>query len=318
LRPHTWSKPKPLIPVAGKPVLAHVLDTFKDIHGLEEVIFIVGYLGDQIESYVSEAYPDMETRFVTQGEMLGQSHAIGLAREFLQGPMLMVFVDTLIFTDLSQLEDEPTDGVIWVKEVEDPRRFGVAEVDAEDKVVRLIEKPQDMDNNLAVVGFYYFKEAGKLIEAIDQQMERQVQLKGEFFLADAVNIMLEGGLEMRVERVDVWLDAGKPETVLSTNRFLLETGHDNSSQAAGRPRAAIIPPVHVHETAEILDSVVGPNVSVGPNCTITRSVVSNSILDAQVQLSNSVLTGSIIGRDVRIEGPVQRLNIGDTSEFETR
>ena len=203
LRPHTWSKPKPLIPVAGKPVLAHVLDTFRDIQSLEEVIFIVGYLGDQIESYVSEGYPDMETRFVTQGEMLGQSHAIGLAREFLQGPMLMVFVDTLIFADLSRLKDEPADGVIWVKEVEDPRRFGVTEVDAEDKVMRLIEKPQDMDNNLAVVGFYYFKEAGNLIEAIDQQMERQIQLKGEFFLADAVNIMLEGGSEMRVERVDV-------------------------------------------------------------------------------------------------------------------
>lgn len=316
LRPHTWSKPKPLIPVAGKPVLAHVLDSFKNIQGLEEVIFIVGYLGDQIESYVSETYPEMETRFVVQSEMLGQSHAIGLARDLLHGPMLMVFVDTLIFTDLSQLPDETADAVIWVKPVEDPRRFGVAEVDPNGKVLRLIEKPQEMDNNLAVVGFYYFKEAERLIEAIDQQMERQVQLKGEFFLADAVNIMLEDGLNMRVETVDVWLDAGKPETVLSTNRHLLETGYDNSSQAAVRERVAIIPPVNIHDTAEVIDSVIGPHASVGPNCVIKKSIVSDSILDAEVQLSNSVLTESIVGSGTRIRGPVQKFNLGDTNELD--
>jgi glucose-1-phosphate thymidylyltransferase len=316
LRPHTWSKPKPLIPVAGKPVLAHVLDTCMDIQGLEQVIFIVGYLGEQIESYVSETYPDLETRFVVQEEMLGQSHAISLAKDFLSGPMLMVFVDTLIFTDLSHLGDEKVDGLIWVKEVEDPRRFGVAEVDEEDKVLRLIEKPQEMDNNLAVVGFYYFKRAEQLIQAIDQQLERQVQLKGEFFLADAVNIMLESGLDMRVERIDIWLDAGKPETVLSTNRFLLENGHDNSIRAAQRERAEIIPPVNIHETAEVIDSVIGPNVSVGPHCAITRSVVSDSILDAEARVLNSVLTDSIIGRAARVDGSARRLNIGDTSELD--
>ena len=137
LRPHTWSKPKPLVNVAGKPVLGHVLDMFKDLPKIDEVVFIVGYLGEQVEEYVSEAYPNLKTRYVVQDEMLGQSHAIWLAREGLTGPMVMAFVDTLIETDLSQLHTEKAQAIAWVKEVEDPRRFGVVELGPEGKVKKL-------------------------------------------------------------------------------------------------------------------------------------------------------------------------------------
>ncbi len=237
LRPHTFTKPKPLINVAGKPMLGHVLDTFAALDNVDEIIFIVGHLGEQIEEYVAKEYPHLRARYFRQEELNGQSTAIYLAREYLRGPMLMAFVDTIIKTDLAHLKDETADAVTWVKAVEDPRPFGVAEVTAGDTVKRLIEKPNDMRNNLVVVGFYYFKESESLVEAIREQIERDIRTQNEYFLADAINLMLARGLVMRVQRVDVWLDCGKTETVLETNRYLLENGHDNSTR-----RSTFTPP----------------------------------------------------------------------------
>ena len=313
LRPHTWSKPKPLVSVAGKTVLGHVLDMFADVPDIDEIIFIVGYLGEQAETFMAENYPDTPTQFVVQEEMLGQSHALWLAREHLQGPICMVFVDTLIDADLSGLAQEKADAVAWVKQVEDPRRFGVAEVDAKGYVRRLVEKPDDMSNNLALVGFYYFKEAEQLVRAIEDQMETGSQLGGEFYLADAINVMLDQSMKMRVETVDVWKDCGKPGDLLETNRYLLDNQRDNTSEAAQREGAIIIPPVFIHPTAEISESVIGPHASIGPECVIQRSIVSDSILEAGVFVQESILVESIIGREARVVGRSLRLNIGDHS-----
>jgi glucose-1-phosphate thymidylyltransferase len=313
LRPHTWSKPKPLVSVAGKPVLGHVLDMFGSLPAVDEVVFIIGYLGEQIEEYVSEAYPALATRFVVQDEMLGQSHAIWLAREGLEGPMLMAFVDTLIDVDLGFLADETAGAIAWVKEVEDPRRFGVADVDAEGKVERLVEKPEDMSNNLAVVGFYYFHQAEALVEAIRQQIESGDMLKGEYYLADAINNMLADGLDMRVETVEVWEDCGKPEPLLKTNRYLLDAGRDNSAEAA-REGSVIIPPVYVHPSAELTNSIIGPHASIGAGCRIDRSVVANSIVEDRTIVTSALIEGSVIGRDVEISGATQKLNLGDNSQ----
>jgi glucose-1-phosphate thymidylyltransferase len=314
LRPHTWSKPKPLVSVAGKPVLGHVLDMFAALPDVEEVVIIVGYLGGQIQAYVGEAYPHLSTRYVEQSELLGQSHAVWLAREGLQGPMLMAFVDTLIETDLSGLSEEAAEAVAWVKAVPDPRRFGVAEVDANGLVTRLIEKPEDMDNNLAVVGFYYFKEAGDLLAAIEQQMESGTQLSGEYYLADAINVMLQDGLQMRVEPVDVWQDCGKPGPLLETNRYLLDHGRDNSQAAKARDGVVIVPPVYVDPSARIVESVIGPHVSIGPGCSIEHSLVRESIIDAESTIIDSVLADSLIGREARVTGRFRTLNVGDSSE----
>ena len=315
LRPQTWSKPKQLVSVAGKPVLDHVLDmlsTLPDPQNIE-LINIVGYLGDQIEDHMREHHPGIKSHFVLQDDPRGQSHAIYLAREFLSGPMMVVFADTLIDTDLSILADEEHDAIAWVKPVPDPRRFGVAVLDQDEQVTQLIEKPQEMDNNLVVVGFYYFRSAEDLLSAIETQMERDVQLKGEYFLADAINIMLENGLKMRPERIDIWLDAGTPEALLETNRYLLENGHANSHQLPDRSGVVINPPVFVHPTAELENCVIGPFASIGAGARVSSSIVRDSILENEAQVANVSLENSLIGRHAQVQSRPGSVNVGDNT-----
>lgn len=313
LRPHTWSKPKQLVGVAGKTVLDHVLDTFVTLPNPEdiELVNIVGYLGDQIEAHMKNYHPHLKTNYVIQEEPLGQSHAIYLARKHLNGPLLVVFADTLIMTDLSFLTDEAAEAVIWVKPVEDPRRFGVAELDPSGWVTRLIEKPQDLHNNLAVVGFYYFKQSSDLLSAIDEQMHLDIRFKGEYFLADAINIMLKHGLKMRPQEVKTWLDAGTPESLLKTNHYLLENGCSNSQEAAQRQGVVIVPPVFVHSTAQVECSIIGPYVSLGAGCQVKCCIIKNSILEDEAQVSNVILEGSLLGRRAHLERRPGIINVGD-------
>lgn len=316
LRPQTWSKPKQLISVAGKSVLDHVLDTLASLPNPEQVelINIVGYLGDQIEEHIRFHYPDMATRFVVQENPCGQSHAIKLAEQFLDGPLLILFADTLIKTDLTFLENEPAEAVAWVKPVPDPRRFGVADVDKDGWVTRLVEKPQELTNNLVLVGCYYFKEARDLISAIDEQIKREMQLKGEFYLADAVNIMLERGLKMRTQTVDVWLDAGTPEALLETNRYLLEAGKDNSIEARQRESLVVVPPVYIHPSAEVRGSIIGPNVSIGAGCVVENSIITESILEDEARATNVILESSLVGRRAVLFRRTAIINAGDNTE----
>jgi glucose-1-phosphate thymidylyltransferase len=316
LRPHTWSKPKQLVSVAGKAVLDHVLDTLSSLQNPSEVelVNIVGYLGDQISEHVRNCYPDLVTHFVCQEDPKGQSHAIKLAGEYLDGPMLMVFADTLIKTDLSFLGDESAEAVVWVKSVEDPRRFGVAEVGQDGFVKRLIEKPEEMSNNLALVGFYYFKDGKELLSAIDEQMEKKLQLKGEYYLADAVNIMLERGLKMRAQKVDIWLDAGTPEAILETNRYLLANGQDNNQIASQRSGIVVVPPVFIHPSAEVHASIIGPNVSIGAGCVVENSIIVDSILEDEAQAHTVILESSLVGRRALLRRRAGIINAGDNTE----
>ncbi|MGH2620651.1 MAG: sugar phosphate nucleotidyltransferase [Anaerolineales bacterium] len=311
LRPHTWSKPKPLISVAGKPVLAHFLDSLPRLAQFDEAIFIVGYLGDQVKQYVSKHYPQLNARYVVQPELSGQSHAIWLAREGLQGPALLGFVDTWIETDFSGLDAE---GVIWVKEVEDPRRFGLVELGQDGWVRRLIEKPQDPQSNLAVVGFYYFPEVANLLEAIERQMASGTTLKGEYFLADAINLLLQAGVRVRAQPVQVWQDFGTPSAILEANRYLLDHGRDNSQDVPLEKGVRIEPPAYVDPTASIHESVIGPHASIGPGCRIERSQIRNSIVEADTNITGSTLTASLIGQAARVADFVGSLNIGDSSD----
>jgi glucose-1-phosphate thymidylyltransferase len=317
LRPHTWSRPKQLIQLADKTVLDHVLDTFSTVPNLSnsEFIFIVGYLGNKIEDYMRQAHPHLNVRYVEQAEMRGQSHAIALARDYLGGPMLMLFPDTLIETDFSFIAAEQAGGVAFVKSVPDPRRFGVASLNGDGWVTHLVEKPQDIDNNLALVGCYYFQSSADLLQAIDEQMHRNISLKNEFYLADAINVMLEHGLKMRIEKVETWLDAGTPEEVLFTNRYLLDHGHDNTQQAFEHKKTVILPPVFIHPSAVVENSVIGPHASIGANCTISSCIIRESIIDANSVVTDVILENSLIGQEAQIQRKAAVMNVGDHNEL---
>lgn len=313
LRPHTFTKPKPLVNVAGKPVLGHVLDMFSTLANVEEIIFITGHLGDQIEDYVAREYPQVKARYFEQKEMNGQSTAIYLAREHLTGPMLMVFVDTIVKTDLAILHDPQLEAATWVKTVEDPRRFGVAEVGADGFVTRLVEKPQDKSNNRVVVGFYYFRDGGLLMDCIREQIEGDIRTQNEYFLADAVNLMLKRGVKMRVQPVEVWQDCGKTETVLETNRYMLENGHDNSAEVNANG-FVVVPPVNIHPTAQIKASVIGPHATIAAHCKVENSIIRDSILDEGATVHDALLSASLIGRDAKVGGRFRAFNVGEASE----
>jgi glucose-1-phosphate thymidylyltransferase len=280
-----------------------------------EYVFIVGPTQiDLVQAHMQQNYPEKVVHFVIQEKMRGQSDALYLAREYLTGPMLMAFSDTLVETDLSIIDRTDVDGLAWVRPVPDPRRFGVAQLNDKGCITRLIEKPQDMSNNLVVVGFYYFRQAEALMDAIATQMERNLTLKDEFFLADAVNILLERGARMRTQQVEVWMDAGMPDALLETNRYLLQHGNDNSAAAAAtHPGVAIIPPVFISPSAKVENSVIGPYVSIGEDCHLVQVVVQNSILEEGAHVENMILDGSHLGRDVQVHGQVTRLSLGDQS-----
>ena len=322
MRPHTWSKPKPLVSVAGKTSLEHLLDMFNSVPDPDNVefVYIVGpYLGElQVPPFVRENYPGMKAHFVVQNEMKGQSNALWLAREFLRGPLIVCFSDTLLETDFSFLEREEADVVAWVMPMPDPRRFGVAEVNQEGWVTRFVEKPESIDNNLVVVGCYYFKSAEQLLAAIEEQMERNLTLKGEFFLTDTVTLMIEKGAKVRTQQADSWLDTGTIDATLDTNKILLES-KSNKTQNESVDGVEIIAPSFIHPSAEIKNSVIGPYSSIGANCKIINSWVEQSIVEADCEIQDAALSRSLVGIKTRIRGKGAgqhiQLNVGDNSDI---
>ncbi|MHC1782134.1 MAG: sugar phosphate nucleotidyltransferase [Anaerolineaceae bacterium] len=316
MRPQTWSKAKPLIALAGKTVLDYVLGQFTGLEKTHELeyVFIVGPNQlDQIKTYSTQHHNDKTIHYVVQEEMRGQSDALHLARNYLTGPMLMSFSDTLIETGFDALKQDALDGIIWVKKVADPRRFGVAEVGKDGLVTRLIEKPTDIVNNLALVGFYYFKEGAQLMNAIETQKAQGIQLKGEYFLSDAVSLMLKSGAKMRTNEIAVWLDAGLPSALLETNRHFLSHGHDTQDAARLFPSACIVPPVYIHPEAVVENSVIGPHVSIGKGCRISGAVIKDSVIDSDTTVVNMLLQGSILGQKVQVSGKAVTANLGDNT-----
>jgi len=305
MRPQTWSKPKPLLNVAGKAILGHVLDKFAALD-VEEVVFIVGWLGDQIKEYVDEFY-DLNAHYVVQDELKGQAHALYLAKEHLSGPCVIAFVDTLFEADLSSLQGTDVDGTIFVQRVTDPRRFGVV-VEQYGRITRLIEKPEGFEHRKAMIGLYYVGEGKDLINAIEYLMAQNIQTKGEFYLADALQIMIDRGARFISQQVSVWEDCGKPETLLHTNRYLLAHGYAKETPVTN---STLIPPVYIADTAQIEASVIGPHVTICDGVHVKGCIIQDSIIEAGTTIEHMAIRGSLIGRNVSLQGKLARLNIGD-------
>jgi glucose-1-phosphate thymidylyltransferase len=280
---------------------------------IDETIFIVGYLGEQIEKYVADQYPHVRARYVEQDEMKGQAHAIRLAKEHIDQEVLIIFGDTIWETDVTRLSRVQGDGLIYTKEVPDPRRFGVALL-KDGFVTKFVEKPETQISNLAVVGVYYFRVWQRLLTALDALIERNIQTKGEYFLADAMQLMIEDGARLEAETMAVWEDCGTVPSILKTNRYLL-TKH--GSHARDLPGSVILPPVYISDSAHIMNSIIGPNVSISEDATVENSIVRDTIISEGAHIETRVLEGSLIGKDALVRGTYQRLNVGDSSEIDT-
>jgi len=320
LRPHTWSKPKPLVQVAGKTVLAHLLESFNTLPDPMniELVFIIGYLGEQVREYMLEYFPKVKAHYIVQPEMKGQSQALHLAKEFLHGPIMVVFADTLAETDFSMVGKEDLDGYAWVKSVPDPRRFGVAEINDKGFITRLIEKPTEMNNNRVVIGLYYYRQGEMLLSAIESQLKSGKTFKGEYFLTDATTIMLEHGARMKTIEVDTWLDAGTSKALLETNVHLLNRLSKDQSFPTYGADVKIIPPVSIPPSVKLTQCKVGPYVSIAKNCIIEDSTLEETIVDESSEIRNSNLTKSLIGRKVIVDGINGSVDLGDNSQVKCK
>jgi glucose-1-phosphate thymidylyltransferase len=311
LRPHTHTVPKALVQVAGKPILGHILDELRPL-GITEVVLVTGYMGERVKEYVAESHPDLDVCYVDQEERKGLGHAIHLTRECVDGgPVLIVLGDTIVAADFSAFVGGDRT-LIGVKEVDDPHRFGVVEV-AAGRVKSLVEKPDVPPSNLAIVGLYYIVNSGLLFDCLREIVDGDIRTKGEYQLTDALTLMLERGEDMGVFAVEGWHDCGLPETLLATNRFLLDRSGGNAGEFPG---SIVVPPVSIDGSATIERSVVGPYVSIAAGSTVRDSIVRDSILNANSTVERSLLSESLIGEGACVRGSYRKLNVGDSSEIE--
>jgi glucose-1-phosphate thymidylyltransferase len=318
LRPHTHTAPKVLLPVAGRPMIGHILDELVAL-GLDEITFIIGYKGDMIRDYVTRTYK-FKANFVEQTEMRGLGHAISLAKPYHYNdePALIVLGDTIFHADLKSVF-EKGESSIGVKKVNDARRFGIVELDNRGEVKRLIEKPENPPSNLAIVGIYYIAEPKKLFDALDALIDEGKTTKGEFQLTDALQKMLDAKERMRVFVVDGWYDCGKPETMLLTNRDLLDKqyqGADEHERVSSRHQGSVIKmPVAIADSAVLDNCIVGPYVSISANTSLRDCIVRNSIIGESAEVSSIIIEDSIISDNAKVSGTMFRLNVGDSSEI---
>lgn len=315
LRPHTYTQPKALIPLAGKTILRIIVDQLLEA-GINEFVFIIGYLGDKIQDYVREKYPDLNATFVHQSERHGIGHAILLTRNIVgNDEMFIVLGDTICEYDVKELLSIP-DSALCVKRVDDPRDFGVVEQGEDGFINRVVEKPQIPKSNMALVGVYLIRETGFLFNCLENNMRNQVMSRGEFSITDAIECMIEQGARFRAFKVQNWFDCGKKETLLESNATLLKKFGGVIAPEHNFENTIVIPPVSVAEGCDIKNSIIGPNVTIGEKTTINYSIIKNSIIGSFADLYDIVLTNSLIGSDTEVKGESRSLNIGDNTEID--
>jgi glucose-1-phosphate thymidylyltransferase len=314
LRPHTYLTPKPLLRVGGKPVMSYILDDLRDL-GVEEIVFVIGYLGDVIKEYMAAEYPDIRPEYVVQEVQDGTAGAVKLAEPFVTDEMLILFVDTLFDADLSMAKSLAPEwsGVIWAKEVEDYQRFGVIVTDDEGAMTRIVEKPQDPISRLANIGLYYIRDRELLFEGIDVALESPPGPSGEFYLTDAFQYMVDKGSKILTAPVEGWYDCGKPETLLETNDHLLRTTRSWVSPTAIVDSTVLDEVVRVEDGVVLEGSTIGANVTIEEGARIVNSSVRNCIIGPGAVIQNSVLRHSLIGGHANIQGVDGRMSVADHS-----
>src|SRR5712691_4505058 len=312
LLPLTKRVPKPLVRVAGRPVMDYVMDAVKGLD-VDELIVITGHLKDVVERYIVEHY-DIPATFVEQKKLDGTAGAINLARPYVDCPVLIIFVDTVFEADLSLINRTDADGIIWAKEVEDYQRFGVIVTDAGGYMTRIVEKPSTPVSRLANIGLQYIRDWKSLFDGIAHTLAQPPGKGGEYYLTDAFQYMVDRGRRLLTAPVAGWYDCGKVDTLLETNQHLLEHGRARIPSGPC-PRCTIIPPVYIEEGVTIHDATIGPNVAVEAGSTIEGSTVTNSILGRGVQVKNAKVLGSVIGDKQVIDGRQVTDSVMDAGEL---
>lgn len=315
LRPHTYTQPKALIPLAGKTILGIIIDQLKDA-GIQDFIFIVGYLGEKIQDYVKASYPELTCHFVYQNERYGTGHAIDLAKEIVgDEEVFIVLGDTIAEYDIRAMIDSPF-SMLAVKKVDDPRNFGVAEIEDDNFINRVVEKPAIPKSNMALVGIYKIMETNSLFVCLKKIMEKGDRSVGELSLTDAIECMIRSGAKFKSIKVTSWFDCGKKETLLKSNATLLKKFGGKVAGMEKFENTIIIPPVSIAEGCDIKNSVIGPNVSIGENTILNYTIVKESIIGSYSRLYDVVLDDSLIGSDTGIKGETRSLNIGDNTDID--
>ncbi|HVY73472.1 MAG TPA: sugar phosphate nucleotidyltransferase [Puia sp.] len=315
LRPHTYTQPKALIPLAGKTILSIIVDQLLEA-GIGEFIFIVGYLGAKIQDYVHEKYPGLNAHFVFQNERKGIGHAIYLTKDLVGGDeMFIVLGDTICEYDIRSVLDRPA-SQLGVKRVDDPRGFGVAEIEDDGQITRVVEKPQIPKSNMALVGIYRIRESPQLFNCLEQNIRAQFTSYGEFSLTDAIECMIVNGVKFDSFKVQNWFDCGKKETLLESNAKLLKKFGSNIAPDHQMENTIIVHPVNIAAGCDIRNSIIGPNVAIGEKTSVNYSILKDSIIGSFANLYDIVLTHSLIGSDTEVKGESRSLNIGDNTEID--
>ena len=315
LRPHTYTQPKALIPIAGKTILSFIVDQLKDA-GINEFIFIVGYLGEKIQDYVNQTYPDLTTHFVFQNERQGTGHAIELTKSIVgTDEVFVVLGDTICEYDVHEVVNSPY-SMLGIKKVDDPRNFGVALINEEGFIDQVVEKPAIPKSNMALVGLYKIKETHFLFECLHHLFMQDIKTQGEYNLTDALDCMIKRGAQFKSFKVKNWFDCGKKETLLESNATLLKKFGGVIQGQENFKDTIIIPPVSIGPGCDIANSIIGPHVAIGANTTIKHSIVRESIIGSYTNLFEVVLDNSLIGSDASVKGLSRSLNIGDNTEID--
>jgi glucose-1-phosphate thymidylyltransferase len=314
LRPHTHLTPKPLLHVGGKPVMSYILDDLQAM-GIEEIVFVIGYLGDVVKDYMAAEYPQIRPQYVVQEVQDGTAGAVKLAQPFVDDEVLVLFVDTLFDADLSLAKRlEPRwGGVIWAKEVEDYQRFGVIVTDEDGAMTTIVEKPEEPISRLANIGLYYIRDHKLLFEGIDHALANPPGPSGEFYLTDAFQYMVDNGSRILTAPVEGWYDCGKPETLLATNHHLLETTRGDVAPSAQVDGSVLNDPLRIEDNVVLIGSTVGPNVTLENGVRVVDSILRNCIVGPGAVIQNCRLRNSLIGGHAQVRDFEGRLFVGDHS-----